>query len=1802
MLIYLKRAIRILLYTVLVLLVFAASVTAVLTLTERGRENLAGLISDFASSPDQGVKVSGISGIWSGALKVDSVVLSDKDGAWLVARGVAVDWSPLALVSARFDADRIAAERIEVARMPASGGGSSGGGSGSLPVSLAIRDLDFPDVRLGEALAGGVAGVSAKGSLTAEASPIRIDTDLVVRRTDKRAGSVTAAINFAPGDNLLDLNIQASEPRGGIIANLLKLPGEPAVDISAMGSGPAADWKGSGTVSIDGAVVIRLDGAHRLLADGSAIKAKGSGDFARFLPERFRPLLQGQTAFDVAGVIGNDGGFRIERSEIKSDALTGTAKGTVNPAGATDFALEFSAARGGLPLSFGTDESPLDIDISSASIRALGDGRTPALDMNFVLPSFATNDTQLTNVALALHSDEFDLNARSGPVSGNLAADALVIDNANIAPLVSGKVSAELAGVLSTEAFAVESGAFRSDAMGGQFSGNVGLNDGTIELALKADVASSALPVAARPALGERVQISADLARDSEGNVSANSLSVTSGGLSGGGAIKLTEQAIDADIKGRIAEISAIAKSVSGAVDFALTASGDKNIPDVAATITSDSIAASGRELRNLSLTAKGKADAASPLFDVVLSGDLSGQPLEGKAAVNMAETGRGLSGLSLSVGANRITGDLVLDEGFVPLGKLALDLQDPTALAGISNSDLKAALRGTAMFEKQGDRPNLVVDAKVDVSSPSFAASGVDVAATVGNYMAAPDISASINAAQANAGTTAVRDIAVALRAEAAGIGFDAGATMRDIPAKAAGLVRTIDGGVAIDLTSADATVSGIETALAQATTITNAGGVTRLDGLTIDLDGGRAVVSGTAGETLDLNIQLSALPAALANRFAPDLAAAGTIAGTIKVTGPSSTPNIAYDLAGTGVEMAQTRGGTFGALDLTAKGTFAEDTVSFDANAKNAAGIALAARGTARPLGETIEADIQGELADVAPLAAGATGAIDFSVKASGSRAAPDLAVTVSSQRLRAAEREITGLTLTATGKADAANPAASVTLAGNVAGQALAGSANLSTGNGKRTINGLSVTLGQNRITGDLELDDAFVPIGAIDFTVPDIGPLAALVFEEISGNINGNARFTREAGKPRIAVDARVGDFRRGEIAGKDISVTATIDDYLAAPLVAGRVQAASINSGTTMISGIAIDLTRDGAWTGFDGGATVSGIPAKAKGRVQAAKGTTTIELSSAEAVVQGIKAALAKPGAVRIANGATTLEGLTLDVGGGQAVVTGTAGEALNIDVRLSRLPASLANRFAAGLDASGTISGTVKVTGPASAPNVAYDVTWSGAQTSQTRGAGFGALNVASKGTFANQRVAFDATASDGSGMALKANGTVQTTGSGALSVDLTGRVPFGFLASRLAAQGLSLTGGADVNIQVRGTTAAPVIGGSVRAAGARFIDAGSGIAVGDLNGDISIANGIATVRSLTGTLSTGGTITAGGTVSLDAARGLPADLTIRIAEGRYTDGRVVTATLSGDLAVKGALMSAPTLSGTINLGRTVITVPEKLPTSLSTLNVKHKNATAAVRKQDAELNPPSAASGGGGGGLALDITVNANNQIFIQGRGLDAELGGSLRLIGPATSPEATGQFTLRRGRLSVLGKRLTFTRGTITFSGSMVPYIDFAADSSAGDSTVTVTISGPANNPKFLFSSIPALPEDEVLARLIFGRSMSNLSPLQIAQLAEAAAQFAGVGGSTSLLDKLRSNIGIDDLDVRTDEKGGTAVSAGKYLNDRTYVTIEKGDKPGSGKATIDLNVGRGVKLRGQASDGGEAKGGIFFEREY
>jgi translocation and assembly module TamB len=431
-----------------------------------------------------------------------------------------------------------------------------------------------------------------------------------------------------------------------------------------------------------------------------------------------------------------------------------------------------------------------------------------------------------------------------------------------------------------------------------------------------------------------------------------------------------------------------------------------------------------------------------------------------------------------------------------------------------------------------------------------------------------------------------------------------------------------------------------------------------------------------------------------------------------------------------------------------------------------------------------------------------------------------------------------------------------------------------------------------------------------------------------------------------------------------------------------------------------------------------------------------------------------------------------------------------------------------------------------------------------------------------------------------------------------------VSGTAPFAAMAAPLAAQGLDLKGTAAMDLTIGGQTSAPAISGKITTSGATLTVVRQNLIIKSVDANVALSGNQARIATMSGKLEGGGTIDVKGTVGFASGSGYPAQLSIALRNAVYTDGKIVAAKMSGDLTLAGRLVDSPALKGAIKLARADITIPERLPASLSKINVSHKNAPADVASQSKAIRSDHAASdqpNGKAGGIALDLTITATREIFVRGRGLDAELGGKVRLSGSSADPNVSGAYTMRRGRLSIVGKRLDFTSGTISFGGGMMPALNLIATSTVNATTVTVTVTGLAGNPSFIFSSSPTLPQDEVLAQLIFGRTSASLSAVQIAQLADAVATLSG-GQANSLFNKLRQGLGVDDLDVGTDENGNAAVTAGKYLNKRTYLEFKQGTGDSASKAVINLDIGKGVKLRGETGADGSNGGGIYYEKEY
>jgi translocation and assembly module TamB len=353
--------------------------------------------------------------------------------------------------------------------------------------------------------------------------------------------------------------------------------------------------------------------------------------------------------------------------------------------------------------------------------------------------------------------------------------------------------------------------------------------------------------------------------------------------------------------------------------------------------------------------------------------------------------------------------------------------------------------------------------------------------------------------------------------------------------------------------------------------------------------------------------------------------------------------------------------------------------------------------------------------------------------------------------------------------------------------------------------------------------------------------------------------------------------------------------------------------------------------------------------------------------------------------------------------------------------------------------------------------------------------------------------------------------------------------------------------------------------------------------------------------VQHFTAATPNGGNIALSGEVSLDATAGFPGKLHISGQRAQLVSTSIVAASVDLALDISGPLARQPVIDGRIGVVSMDVSVPERLPSSVRPLDgTQHLHPTPTAKARLAMQAKQKAHKGKSAFGAKLDVTVSAPNRIFVRGRGLDAELGGELKISGTLGDPQVVGGFDLRRGRLLILGKRLDFSRGHIGFSGELMPELDFLADSQAGDVTVHIGVTGPANQPVFAFTSDPSLPQDEVLSRLLFQKPSGSLSAFQAIQLAQTAAQFAG--GGDDAFERLRRSLGVDSLDIGTSASGSPVVGVSRALSDRISVGVKAGTKPQDSGVSVDVDVTRHIRVQSGVSANGATSIGVGAEWEY
>jgi translocation and assembly module TamB len=866
--------------------------------------------------------------------------------------------------------------------------------------------------------------------------------------------------------------------------------------------------------------------------------------------------------------------------------------------------------------------------------------------------------------------------------------------------------------------------------------------------------------------------------------------------------------------------------------------------------------------------------------------------------------------------------------------------------------------------------------------------------------------------------------------------------------------------------------------------------------------------------------------------------------------------------------------------------------DDLSITGGAINATGQFALANGS-------IVGAAKGGISDLSLLAEQSSGAATFDATVSGAAARPAISANVAIPKGTLLGQPVDNATVKLTSAPADGGWAAALALSGGFAGRPLTGTANAALdAAGSLAFPDVDLAIGDNRITGAVTRTPAGPLSGTLAVNAPNVATLAALGLVTASGSGEARVTFAPDGPRQSLAVTFSGDGVSYQTIAAGKVSGDVRIDDAFGRPLVTGNATASALNIGGFHIDTASATANVAGGATRFTATAKGRDIDLSGSGSLAAATAGNAVRLDALNGQAFGLPVALNAPVTVTLGGTGSGISGAVLALGGGTLRVDGAVAPALDLTVVADKVAAAVANGFAPTLGAEGAISGTARVTGPAAAPAIQWQADWSGARVAATRNAGLPPLVLSARGN-ANGKATNITARLSGAGLALDITGDVPFSGPG-LAVRANGTAPLALLALESNRE-LRLAGTARVNLALSGSLANVATSGTVDLADATVADTDTGFGIAGATGRIAFDGQRATVQSLTGRLAQGGDISVAGSVGI-ADAGLPAQLTVRVNNGRYADGRMLNTTFSGDLAINGPILGNGVVTGTVNLGRTEIQLPDRLAGSATAIDVKHVNAPRGFTPPKARESVKRGGPAGGSGGLRLDVNLTGNSGIFVRGFGIDSELGGSLHLTGTTGFPQTAGGFEMRRGRIEVLGRRFDFSSGTLTFAGDLVPLLDFSATTTTSDGTVTLHVTGPANDPSITFTSSPEMPEEEILARLLFNRSVGTLSPLQAAQLVDAVAQLTGVGPSGGIFARIREATGLDDLDIRQSANGGTTVGVAKRINDRIRVGVEAGTDNAEGRVVIDLDITQNLKARGEAGQDGTGKVGLTYEREY
>jgi translocation and assembly module TamB len=554
----------------------------------------------------------------------------------------------------------------------------------------------------------------------------------------------------------------------------------------------------------------------------------------------------------------------------------------------------------------------------------------------------------------------------------------------------------------------------------------------------------------------------------------------------------------------------------------------------------------------------------------------------------------------------------------------------------------------------------------------------------------------------------------------------------------------------------------------------------------------------------------------------------------------------------------------------------------------------------------------------------------------------------------------------------------------------------------------------------------------------------------------------------------------------------------------------------------------------------------------------------------------------------------------SLSFAGGTATVSGRSGSAPEVHAQLAGMPLEVLDIFWPNLDLSGSASGHV-------------DYAWKSKRTGRIdlkiRGLSHAGLVLASKpvdiGIAAivndNQAALRAVAASDGTVVG-RAQARFAPLGNGPLVAELLNAPLFAQLryagpADTLwrltGSEVIDMSGPLAVGADIGGRLANPVIRGSLRTQKARIESAVTGMVIDNIDADARFAGPQLIFSKISGGTTGGGSINGTGSVTFSGGNAL-LNLSFNASQALLLNRDDVAARVTGPLSIRSDA-SGGTIAGNLKLNKSRFQLGRaSAASSVPSLNVRETGLP------DEDLIQPAAVHR-----WKLDLKIAGDN-LVVTGLGINSRWSTNLQVGGFADAPQFTGRADMVQGNYDFAGRIFRLDRGTIRFEGEtpVNPRLDIHAEAAVQGIDASVIVQGTGLKPEITFASSPPLPQDELLSRILFGTSITNLSAPEALQLASAVAALQSGSGSLDPINALRKAVGLDRLrivpaDVATGQK--TAIAAGKYIRRKLFVEVVT-DGAGYSATNVEYQMTRWLSVLSTVSTIGRASASIRVSKDY